>query len=48
MDWFKTGKEVRQGCLLWPRLFNLHAEYIVQLNNKKVLVGQSVKNPPAT
>ena len=48
MDWFKTGKGVRQGCLLSPCLFNLHAEYIVQLNNKKALVGQSVQNPPAT
>ena len=28
MDWFKTGKEVHQGCILSPFLFNLHAEYI--------------------
>ena len=26
MDWFKTGKEVKQGCILSPCLFNLYAE----------------------
>ena len=30
MDWFKTGKGVRQGCILLPCLSNLHAEYIMQ------------------
>ena len=30
MDWFKTGKEVHQGCILSPCLFNLYAEYITQ------------------
>ena len=29
-DWFKTGKEVHQGCILSPCLFNLYAEYIIQ------------------
>ena len=33
MDWFKIGKEVRQGCILSPCLFNLYAEHIV-LNAK--------------
>ena len=30
MDWFKTGKGVRQGCILSPWLFNLHADYIMR------------------
>ena len=29
-DWFKIEKEVQQGCLLSPCLFNLHAEDIVR------------------
>ena len=28
-DWFQTRKEVRQGCLLSPCLFNFYAEYIM-------------------
>ena len=27
-DWFQIGKEVCQGCILSPCLFNLYAEYI--------------------
>ena len=27
-DWFQIGKEVHQGCILSPYLFNLYAEYI--------------------
>ena len=28
-DWFQIGKEVCQGCVLSPCLFNLYAEYIL-------------------
>ena len=28
-NWFKTGKWVRQGCLLSPCLFDFYAEYIM-------------------
>ena len=30
MDWFQTGKGVRQGCILSPCLFNFYAEYIMK------------------
>ena len=29
-NWFKIGKEVYQGCILSPCLFNLYAKYIMQ------------------
>ena len=29
-DWFQIGKGVRQGCILSPCLFDLHAEYIMR------------------
>ena len=29
-DWFQIGKEVRQGCILSPCLFNFYAEYIIR------------------
>ena len=29
MDWFHFGKEVHQGYILSPCLFNLYAEYIM-------------------
>ena len=31
IDWFQIGKGVRQGCILSPCLFNLDAEYIMQI-----------------
>ena len=30
MDWFKIRKEVCQGCILSPYLFNFYAKYIMQ------------------
>ena len=29
-DWFYVGKEVHQGCILSPCLFNFYAEYIMR------------------
>ena len=29
-DWFKIWKEVHQGYILSPRLFNLYVKYIMQ------------------
>ena len=29
-DWFQIGKEVHQGCILSPCLFNLYSEYIIR------------------
>ena len=29
-DWFQIRKEVHQGCILSPCLFNVYAEYIMQ------------------
>ena len=29
-DWFQIAKEVCQGCILSPCLFNLYAEYIMR------------------
>ena len=27
MEWFQIGKDIHQGCILSPYLFNLYAEY---------------------
>ena len=43
-DWFQIGKEVHQGCILSPCLFNLYAEYIMRnAGLKKAQAG--IKNP---
>ena len=31
MDWFQIGKGVHQGYILSPCLFNLYADYIMQM-----------------
>ena len=30
MDWFKIGKEVHQGCIFSPFLFNFYSQYIMR------------------
>ena len=30
MDWFQIRKEVHQGCILSPCLFNFYVDYIMQ------------------
>ena len=50
MDWFQIGKEVRQGYILSPCLFNLNAGYIVQnarLNEAQAgikIAGRNINN----
>ena len=29
-DWFQIGKDVCEGCIFSPRLFNLYSEYIMR------------------
>ena len=49
-DWFQTGKEVRQGCILSPCLFNFYAEYIMRnagLDEAQVgikIAGRNINN----
>ena len=48
-DWFQTGKEVGQGCILSLCLFNFCAEYIMQnagLNDSQAgikIAGRKIK-----
>ena len=50
IDWFQTGKGVRQGCILSPFLFNVCAEYIMQnarLDEAQIgikIAGRSINN----
>ena len=49
-NWFKIGKEVCQGCILSPCLFNWYAEYIMQnarLNEAQArikIAGRNINN----
>ena len=46
-DWFKVGKEVCQGCILSPCLFNLYAESIMQnvwLNESQAGINNAGRN----
>ena len=51
-DWFQIGKEVRQGCILSPCLFNLYSEYIMRkswLGEAQVginIAGRNINNLP--
>ena len=38
-DWFQIGREVCQGCILSPCLFNLYAKYIIR--NARLEVAQA-------
>ena len=46
-NWFKIGKEVRQGCILSLCLFNLYAEYIMRnatLNEAQARIKSAGRN----
>jgi hypothetical protein len=42
-DWFEVRKGVRQGCILFPYLFNLYSEYIMRrvglVDEKGIRIG---------
>ena len=45
-DWFQIRKEVRQGCILSPYLFTLHAEYIMRSTrlDEAQAAGENINN----
>ena len=50
-DWFQIGKEVHQGCVLSPCLFNLYVEYLMRNTGLeeaqagiKILAGRNINN----
>ena len=49
-DWFQIGKEVCQGCILAPCLFNLYAEYIMKYAGREEaqagikIAGRNINN----
>ena len=50
-DWSQIGKELRQGCILSPCLFNFYAEYIMRnagLEEAQTgikIVGRNISKP---
>ena len=50
-DWFQIAEGVRQGCILLPCLFTLHAEYIMRnpgLDEAQAeikIAGRNINNP---
>ena len=45
IDWFQTGKGVRQGCILSPCLFNFYAEYIMRnAGLEEAQAGRNINN----
>ena len=51
VDWFQIQKEVGQGCIYSPCIFNLNAEYIMQnaeLDEAQAgikIAGRNINNP---
>ena len=49
-DWFQIGKDVCQGCILSPCLFNFYAEYIMrnagleEAQARIKIVGRNINN----